>query len=93
MNKSTSNGDQQGLRTPPQYEFLHSYYTFESVHNSDHNGVDRIFVGLSCEPLGFINFTSSITLHYVEQFFPYQECNFVAANAKLPDTLQMVQSD
>ena len=74
------------------YEFLHSYCTFELVQDSDHSGVVRIFVGLSCEPWGFINFTSSITLHYVEQFFPYQGCNFVAANAKLPDTLQMAKS-
>jgi len=29
-------------------EFLHNFYTFESVHNSDHDGAVRIFVGLSC---------------------------------------------
>jgi len=40
------------------------------VHDSDHDGVVRIFVGLSSELLGSI-----IYLHYAEQFFPYQECN------------------
>ena len=29
--------------------FLHNYYTFESVHDGDHDGVVRIFVGLFCE--------------------------------------------
>jgi len=37
------------LRTPPQGGFLHDYYTFESMHDGDHDGVVRIFVGLSCE--------------------------------------------
>jgi len=32
-----------------QCEFLHNYYTFESVNNGDHDGVVRIFVALSCE--------------------------------------------
>jgi len=32
-----------------QGEYLHNYYMFESVHNGDHNGVVRVFVGLSCE--------------------------------------------
>ena len=30
-------------------EFLHNYYTFESVHDSDHDSVVKIVVGLSCE--------------------------------------------
>ena len=36
-------------------EFLHNYYTFESMHNGDHDGIVRIFVGLSCELGGLIN--------------------------------------
>jgi len=32
-----------------QGEFLHNYYTFLSLHDSDHEGVVRIFVALSCE--------------------------------------------
>ena len=31
-----------------QSEFLHNY-TFVSLHDSDHEGVVRIFVALSCE--------------------------------------------
>ena len=34
-------------------EFLHNY-AFESVHDGDHDGVVRIFVGLSCELGGLI---------------------------------------
>jgi len=30
-------------------EFLHNYYMFKSVNNGDHDGVVRIFVGLSCK--------------------------------------------
>ena len=30
-------------------EFLHNYYTFESVHKDDHDSGVKIFVGLSCE--------------------------------------------
>ena len=48
---------------------MHSYYTFESVHDGDHDGV---VIGLSCELWGFLKY---ITLHYVTQFFPYQEYN------------------
>ena len=29
--------------------FLHNYYTFESVHDGDHDGVVRIVIVLSCE--------------------------------------------
>jgi len=35
-------------------EFPHNYYTFESMHDSDHGGVVRIFVDLSCEQGGLI---------------------------------------
>jgi len=49
MKKSTSNGDQQGLRTPLPMR-VSAHYMFESVHGGDHKGVVRIFVGLSCEP-------------------------------------------
>jgi len=30
-------------------EFLYHYYTFELVHNGDHDGVVKIVVGLSYE--------------------------------------------
>ena len=43
------NGKTKGLRIPPLSEFLHNYYMFESVHDGDHDGVVRIFIGLSCE--------------------------------------------
>jgi len=42
-------GETQGLITPPPGWFLHNYYTFVSLHDSDHEGVVRIFVALSCE--------------------------------------------
>jgi len=60
--QSTSNGDQGGRQKGSELhhrvEFLRNYYTFESVHDGDHNSV-----GLSC---GFFNY---IVLHYMEQFF------------------------
>ena len=46
---------------------------FVSLHDSDHEGIVRIFVALSCQLGGFFNYL--IILYYVEQFFPYQECN------------------
>ena len=48
----SSNGGQQEdkrAHNSHQSKFLHNYYTFESVHDSDHDGVVRIFIGLSCE--------------------------------------------
>jgi len=39
------------------------------VHDGEYDSVVRIFVGLSCELWCFF------TLHYVEQLFPYQDCN------------------
>jgi len=43
------NGRQKGSELHHRGEFLHNYYTFESVHDGDYNGVVRIFVGLSCK--------------------------------------------
>ena len=43
------NGETKELITPPQGEFLHNYYTLVSLHDSDHDGVLRFFVALSCE--------------------------------------------
>ena len=40
----------KGSELHRQGEFPHNYYTFESVHNSDHDGVVKIVVGLSCKP-------------------------------------------
>ena len=40
-------GETKGLIT--QGEFLHNYCTLESLHDSDHEGVVRIFAALSCE--------------------------------------------
>jgi len=37
------NGETKGLITHHQSEFLHNYYTFVSLHDSDHEGVVRIF--------------------------------------------------
>jgi len=38
------NGETKRLILHHQGEFLHNYYTFVSVHDSDHEGVVRIFV-------------------------------------------------
>ena len=59
------NKEAKGLITPAQGEFLHNYM-LESVHNADHDGVVRIFVGVSCKLGDFFNYS---ILHYAEQFF------------------------
>ena len=61
-------GETKGFITPPSVT--------ESLHDSDHEGVVRIFVALSCELWGLFNY---ITLHYAAQFLPYEECNIYAA--------------
>ena len=43
---------QKRLYLHHQGEFQHNYYTFVSLHDSDHNGVVRISVDLSCELWG-----------------------------------------
>jgi len=48
-------GRQKGSYLHRQGEFLHNYYKFVSLYNSDHAGVVRIFVALSCELGGFFN--------------------------------------
>ena len=53
--------DKRAQNSTTKVIFCTIYYTLESVHNGDHDGVVRIFVALSCEV---------ITLHYVEHFFP-----------------------
>jgi len=42
-----STGRQKHSELHHRGEFLHNYYTFESVHDDDHDSVVRIFVGLS----------------------------------------------
>ena len=73
--KSTSNERHKGSELHHQGAFLHDYYMFQSSHDGDHDGVVRLFVGLSCELGGFFNVIDYITLDYMEQFFYYQECN------------------
>ena len=46
-----------------QGEFLHNYYTFESVHNKNDDSVVRILVNLSCELWGFFNYVTLIMGH------------------------------
>jgi len=43
-------------------EFLHNYYMFESVHDGNHNGIVRIFVGFEVSLIFYIT-VSLITLH------------------------------
>ena len=42
VDRKTSNSTNQG-------EFLHNYYTFQSVHDGEYDGAVRTFVALSCE--------------------------------------------
>ena len=45
-----SDGGQRGdLRAHNSTEFLHKYCTLVSLHDSDHDGVVRIYVALSYE--------------------------------------------
>jgi len=58
MNKSKRNHDQN-----QRGEFLHNYYTFESVHDGYHDSVVRIFIGLFCKLWHFFNLHHQ--LHYI----------------------------
>ena len=56
-------------------EFLHNYwYTFESVHDGDHDGVIRIFIGFLYAVIITKSLLTIHLLHYVEQLFfsPYR---------------------
>ena len=59
-----SMGRQKGSELHHWNDFLHNYYTFESVHDGDNDGVVKMFVGLSCQLWGLF------ILHYVEHIFP-----------------------
>jgi len=53
----SSDGGQRGdkrAHNSTTKAFLHNYYTFVSPHDSDHEGVVRIFAALSCELWGYI---------------------------------------
>ena len=52
---------------------------FVSLHDSDHEGVVRIFVALSCELRGYLHYL--FTLH--STIFPYQECNYTLQDIQL----------
>ena len=55
-----------------QGEFQHQNCTVGTVHDSDHNGVVRIFVRHSCHLNELF-----ILIIYAAQFFLYQECNYI----------------
>ena len=57
-----------------QGEFQHQNCTVGTVHDSDHEGVVRIFVGHSYHS-NELCILYYIILHYAAQFFLYQECN------------------
>jgi len=48
------NGRQKRSEFHNPGEFLYNYYTFVSLHDSNHEGVVRIFVALSCELWGYL---------------------------------------
>jgi len=67
-----STGRQKHLYLHHQGEFQPNYYTFKSVNDSNHNGVVRIFVGLSCEPVapagaGLSGHCPGISAHYISR--------------------------
>jgi len=55
------NGETKRLIAPPSrwVSAQLSYYTFVSLHDSDHGGVVRIFVALSCELWSFFIYITS----------------------------------
>ena len=59
--------------------FQHQNCTVGTVHDSDHEGVVRIFVGHSYHS------NELFILYYAAQFFLYQECNDTVAHS--PHTL------
>ena len=76
------NGETNGSSLHHQGEFLHKYCTFVSLHDSDNEGVVRIFVALSCELWGYLvtlitlratvfSPNRSVRLDYAAQFSPY----------------------
>ena len=64
-----------GLYLRHQGEFQHNYFAFVSLHDSDHDGVVRIFVGHS---------EGSKRLRYRAQFSPYQECKYLRQSIRPP---------
>ena len=83
----------KGLEIHHQGKFLHNYYTFEPVYDSNHDSVVKTFIlGLSCELWGFINSLHYITLHYVAQFSLYQECNSLELEVALTWDLAILSS-
>jgi len=88
QNEYSSDGgnvETKGLITL-QPKWVSAQYTFVSLHDSDHEGVVRIFEALSCELGGFFIYLIVLInyLYYAEQFSPYQECN----NIKKPPSWQ-----
>ena len=68
-----ANGKTKCLYLHHQGEFQPNYYTFVSLHDSDHEGV----VNVRSPFLQAVRlFTLISTLHYAAQFFPYQECKY-----------------
>ena len=59
----------KGSELHHQGEFLHNYYTFQSVQDNNHDGVVRIFVGLSCEPK-YVKWSLSTVCVYAPIPFP-----------------------
>ena len=65
-----------------QGEFQHQNCTVGTVHDSDHDGVVRIFVRHSCHWNEL--FTLITLIIYAAQFFPYQECNVTSLRCSRP---------
>jgi len=71
-----STGGQKSIELHHRVEFLHNYYAFESVHDGNHNGIVKIFIGFpaSCEvSLIIYTIVTLITLHNSitwHNFFP-----------------------
>ena len=71
--RAMANPETKGLKFYHQGEFLHNYYMFVSLHDSDHEGVFRIFVALSYELWGYsINY---IRLYYTAGVYSERTMN------------------
>jgi len=60
-----STGRQKRSYLHQRGEFLHNYYTFDSLYDGDHDGVVRIFVGLSSEPGRLISYLINYIINQV----------------------------
>ena len=72
-----------------QGEYQHQNCTVESLHDSDHDGVGRIFVRHSYHS----NELFTVIIICAAQFFPYQECTNLAVTDRRTIILELGARD